>query len=186
MVWIQNTAVYLHPVLIETTSKNNNKQARARRLLRLGVVLDWIAFMKLLGVETAEGWKCWGEKEIKFISQFPWQWQKEVVFLHPVSEGTRRETSNKRILGSEFIKFFERYRVRNNKPPKNLNTLGCRIKQTFYNGEFDPGSGWTLAAGLIHASRGRLLDSSDMKPAHGCVTRMQPTFNWGIAQRNLN
>ena len=22
-----------------------------------------------------------------------------------------------------------------------------------YNGEFDPGSGWTLAAGLIHASR---------------------------------
>ena len=25
----------------------------------------------------------------------------------------------------------------------------------FYYGEFDPGSGWTLAAGLIHASRGR-------------------------------
>ena len=27
-------------------------------------------------------------------------------------------------------------------------------KRRFYNGEFDPGSGWTLAAGLIHASRG--------------------------------
>ena len=26
----------------------------------------------------------------------------------------------------------------------------------FYNGEFDPGSGWTLAAGLTHASRGGL------------------------------
>ena len=26
--------------------------------------------------------------------------------------------------------------------------------QTFYNGEFDPGSGWTLATGLTHASRG--------------------------------
>ena len=26
--------------------------------------------------------------------------------------------------------------------------------QSFYNGEFDPGSGWTLAAGLTHASRG--------------------------------
>ena len=25
---------------------------------------------------------------------------------------------------------------------------------SLYNGEFDPGSGWTLAAGLIHASRG--------------------------------
>lgn len=28
-----------------------------------------------------------------------------------------------------------------------------KIKQ-IYNEEFDPGSGWTLAAGLIHASRG--------------------------------
>ena len=26
--------------------------------------------------------------------------------------------------------------------------------QILYNEEFDPGSGWTLAAGLIHASRG--------------------------------
>ena len=29
-----------------------------------------------------------------------------------------------------------------------------QFKQLIYNGEFDPGSGWTLAAGLIHASRG--------------------------------
>ena len=28
------------------------------------------------------------------------------------------------------------------------------FKQYFYNGEFDPGSGWTLATGLTHASRG--------------------------------
>ena len=27
-------------------------------------------------------------------------------------------------------------------------------KQIFYNEEFDPGSGWTLAIGLTHASRG--------------------------------
>ena len=26
--------------------------------------------------------------------------------------------------------------------------------KVIYNGEFDPGSGWTLAAGLTHASRG--------------------------------
>jgi hypothetical protein len=38
----------------------------------------------------------------------------------------------------------------------------------FINGEFDPGSGRTLAACLTHASRGlaRAL-------AHGCVTRRQ-------------
>ena len=29
-----------------------------------------------------------------------------------------------------------------------------KIKKTMYNEEFDPGSGWTLAAGLTHASRG--------------------------------
>ena len=27
-------------------------------------------------------------------------------------------------------------------------------KKYFYNEEFDPGSGWTLATGLTHASRG--------------------------------
>ena len=32
--------------------------------------------------------------------------------------------------------------------------LQVSFKQNIYNGEFDPGSGWTLAAGLIHASRG--------------------------------
>ena len=51
---MREIVVLLHPVLIETTSNNNNKQTRVRRLLRLGVVLDWIAFMKLLGVETTD------------------------------------------------------------------------------------------------------------------------------------
>ena len=55
---MREIVVLLHPVLIETTSKNNNKQTRVRMLLGLRVVLDWIAFMKLLGVEATEGWKC--------------------------------------------------------------------------------------------------------------------------------
>ena len=28
------------------------------------------------------------------------------------------------------------------------------VHKIFYNEEFDPGSGWTLATGLTHASRG--------------------------------
>ena len=33
--------------------------------------------------------------------------------------------------------------------------LDCQaIIEKLYNGEFDPGSGWTLATGLTHASRG--------------------------------
>ena len=44
-------------------------------------------------------------------------------------------------------------------------------------GEFDPGSGRTLAACLTHASHG----GPQGQPANGCVTREQPTSMWGIA-----
>ena len=69
-----------------------------------------------------------------------------------------------------------------------LDSLRFSTDWTFYNGEFDPGSGWTLAAGLTHASRGVTGRSLLLRwrPAHGCVTRMQPTSYWGIAQRNLD
>ena len=41
-----------------------------------------------------------------------------------------------------------------------------KIKFSFYNGEFDPGSGLTLAAGLIHASRtaaGPAMDAGEWR-----------------------
>ena len=41
-----------------------------------------------------------------------------------------------------------------------------KIKFSFYNGEFDPGSGLTLAAGLIHASRtvtGPAMDADEWR-----------------------
>ena len=45
---------------------------------------------------------------------------------------------------------------------ETLDIFGCpdrlnwsfRPKWYYYNEEFDPGSGWTLATGLTHASRG--------------------------------
>ena len=42
------------------------------------------------------------------------------------------------------------------KQPSDLNRIkqDRAIYQTIYDEEFDPGSGWTLAAGLTHASRG--------------------------------
>ena len=59
--------------------------------------------------------------------------------------------------------------------------------KNYYNGEFDPGSGWTLAAGLIHASRrGSMCSNTCGRPANGCGTRMQPTFYRGIARGNLD
>ena len=53
-----------------------------------------------------------------------------------------------------------------------------------YNEEFDPGSGWTLATGLTHASRGVSRElASKRRPAHGWVTRIQPALHIGIAFR---
>ena len=59
---------------------------------------------------------------------------------------------------------------------------GWRLK-IFYNEEFDPGSGWTLATGLTHASRGAAWTQLCWvwwRPAHGWVTRIQPALYSGI------
>ena len=61
----------------------------------------------------------------------------------------------------------------------------CRNKISeinYYNEEFDPGSGWTLATGLTHASRGA-AGSSNTSPATGarvsntCATNPVPGDN---------
>ena len=56
------------------------------------------------------------------------------------------------------------------KKDKNWQRSKCHKEQS--NGEFDPGSGWTLAACLIHASRTKM--SSDILVANGWVIRKQP------------
>ena len=60
------------------------------------------------------------------------------------------------------------------------------LTDIIYNEEFDPGSGWTLATGLTHASRGvffKKLAFWRERPAHGWVTRIQPALHIGIASR---
>ena len=48
----------------------------------------------------------------------------------------------------------------------------------FYNGEFDPGSGWTLATGLTHASRGEtaLSACTEWTSTGARVSNAYPTF----------
>ena len=40
------------------------------------------------------------------------------------------------------------------RPEQSKKVILRDDKKYFYNEEFDPGSGWTLATGLTHASRG--------------------------------
>ena len=40
------------------------------------------------------------------------------------------------------------------RPEQSKKVILTDDKKYFYNEEFDPGSGWTLATGLTHASRG--------------------------------
>src|ERR1700694_3436260 len=53
------------------------------------------------------------------------------------------------------------------------------------DGEFDPGSGRTLAARLTHASRARTGASVPGTAANGCVTREQPAPKTGTSRGNL-
>ena len=49
---------------------------------------------------------------------------------------------------------------------RKIQTSMCNTQTLFYYEEFDPGSGWTLATGLTHASRGA-SGSSNTLPATG-------------------
>ena len=51
-------------------------------------------------------------------------------------------------------------------------------------GEFDPGSGRTLAARLTHASRTVFWFSDQGAVADGCVTRERPAEVWGTTGGN--
>ena len=51
------------------------------------------------------------------------------------------------------------------------------MTQRFYNGEFDPGSGWTLAAGLIHASlRGSNITGGRVRNAYTTYLSLGDSF----------
>ena len=75
----------------------------------------------------------------------------------------------KRVLAREYGKFIEKTVLLYKKQVPRKNTIyrealisleiisvrtSWEIYKLLYNEEFDPGSGWTLAAGLTHASRG--------------------------------
>jgi hypothetical protein len=48
-----------------------------------------------------------------------------------------------------------------------ISSVWMKDAMLFYYGEFDPGSGRTLAAGLTHASRTRIPSLLGRKVAHG-------------------
>jgi hypothetical protein len=58
--------------------------------------------------------------------------------------------------------------------------LGLVLKETkrinFYNEEFDPGSGWTLAGGLTHASRGATRGSNTLVATGARVSNTYVTY----------
>ena len=93
---------------------------------------------------------------------------KKVVLLHPLSE--RMWGLNEGTPGASSLKVWGQHKTRrhreaapgigtyNKGTPKRTSRRNPRFRrkiqvQQYYNEEFDPGSGWTLAAGLIHASR---------------------------------
>ena len=75
-----------------------------------------------------------------------------------------------------------------NRLSEQLTSLIIRLQKTrqadwTYNGEFDPGSGRTLAARLTHASRTDRILSGKRLVANGWVTRRQPASRIGTTAR---
>ena len=66
----------------------------------------------------------------------------------------------------------------------SLNPFFSNLRSPYLDGEFDPGSGRTLAARLTHASRAVKAPSGVHKAANGRVTRGQPAPLPGIAGGN--
>ena len=78
--------------------------------------------------------------------------RKKVVSLHPLSRNERGSRESERTL-----RFWDQ-EIACVRCPARRGRKTRRVKgnetSNSYNEEFDPGSGWTLAAGLTHASRG--------------------------------
>ena len=119
--------------------------------------------------------KIFGGMDLRSVLLQSFSWKTEERSL------TRRETiigNNKKWWRKEKISFW----VLGLKRSRNTIIIILR----YYYGEFDPGSGWTLAGGLIHASRTAALLNlfNRWRVAHGWVTRTQSTLKWGIALGN--
>jgi hypothetical protein len=72
------------------------------------------------------------------------------------------------------------------RPTRLFNRSSCPSGERDLDGEFDPGSGRTLAACLKHASRTRSIHSfgsGEDRVANGCVTREEPAPETGITLR---
>ena len=76
----------------------------------------------------------------------------------------------------------------------NFDLLRLIVRSNnIYNGEFDPGSGWTLAASLIHASRGAAWSSNTLMATGKRVRNTYTTFllvgnspeKFGLIPRNI-
>ena len=98
--------------------------------------------------------------------------------------GRRRRSD--RPFRTGFIRWLEKEEILSQAPVFHefLESILFQLLKSFLDGEFDPGSGRTLAARLTHASRAVKAPSGVHKAANGRVTRGQPAPLPGIAGGN--
>ena len=98
--------------------------------------------------------------------------------------GRRRRSD--RPFRTGFIRWLVEGHVLSQAPVFNefLESIFFNLQSPYLDGEFDPGSGRTLAARLTHASRAVKAPSGVHKAANGRVTRGQPAPLPGIAGGN--
>ena len=149
------------------------REARPFGFVRIGSVtierVHWKSYIKR--ESSTRAWMVFGEDVVLLRGHS--RVKKKRTVMIPVYAGHIRGCEKKR-----------EKRVSSGSPETEQMPFpyGWRLK-IFYNEEFDPGSGWTLATGLTHASRGAAWTQLCWvwwRPAHGWVTRIQPALYSGI------
>ena len=151
----------------------------ARLILLCGIVSNPEKFFQIGYWSLSSSWAKMGdngEKYFKKSCKKIWRERKSALSLRSLSERkwpkerkvdwndeeqVQQVPIKARIVDSEFL-LKKQYELKCQEQLRDIKKI--------YNEEFDPGSGWTLAAGLTHASRGA-AGCSNTLPATGARVR---------------
>ena len=162
---IQKNDLPLHPLRMQHTVRNDTKKG-SEKILKNSFKKIW-----------------WFENKHLSLHRFPLKNRGQNSGRgRKADPGEIKEIVLIVIYWTAFFEVFEQLKVFSTLAREWFQTIPLRLelkiynKTFFYNGEFDPGSGWTLAAGLTHASRGAARCSNTLVATGARVRNAYATY----------
>ena len=165
LIEIQKNDLPLHPLRMQHTVRNDTKKG-SEKILKNSFKKIW-----------------WFENKHLSLHRFPLKNRGQNSGRgRKADPGEIKEIVLIVIYWTAFFEVFEQLKVFSTLAREWFQTIPLRLelkiynKTFFYNGEFDPGSGWTLAAGLTHASRGAARCSNTLVATGARVRNAYATY----------